>query len=76
MTRIEKIDNSIIVEHNGSSYLFPKNSVMFLSSPMSSMVNIMVGGKTNLLAIHNDDIVNHSNTAVETVVKLNNDIYN
>lgn len=74
-SKIFKLNDSVIIEHNGDTYVFPINSVSLKAEESSSIINITIGGKTNLLVIVNDDLEGHGNTAVDTVNKLNNEIY-
>lgn len=75
MSKIYKLNDSVIIEHNGDTYVFPITSVLLKAEEASSMVNVSIGGSTALLSIPNQDIENHSVTAIETVQKLNNEIY-
>lgn len=76
MAKIEKQDNSIVIEYNAIRYVFPMNAVKLLAEKDSVAVNVMVGSRKNLISIPNSEIENHSATAVDTVNKLNNEIYN
>lgn len=72
MSKIYKLGDGVVIEHQGKTYNFPLNSIMVLAEELSTMVNIkMKSYKRTLISIVNDDIEGHKATANETAAYLN-----
>lgn len=73
MSKIYRLDDGVVIEHKGTTYNFPLNSIILLAEELSTMLNVkMKSYKRTLLSINNDEIEGHKETANETAIFLNN----
>ena len=76
MADITKINNGVNINYLGRTYLFPLSAIILAAEEDSTMVNVQLKGNSRtIIAIPNEELEEHQNTAIDTVKTLMNNIY-